>query len=457
MSKRKLIILIIIILAIVLVIFGISFLSKPNPSTVSGQTGTNFFSNFFPFGRSTQTKQEPTSSTNISGFQPNETSPVIENWLIKVSSFPTAGYGLFMKERFTEMPTIIPNPSNLPLSGEATTTSPLDKGDLGGSKILPNPTPPTIEFIPTVRYVERANGNIYQTSADKIEERKITTTIIPKVYDAYFSNKGNFVSMRHLKNDGKTIETFAGSLPVEILGGDTANLSDIKGTFLPEGIIDISVAPDSSKVLYLFNFKDNAIGMTVDAITGQKTQVLNSPFTEWLSWWPNSRMITVTSKPSANSPGYMYAIDPDKKDFNKILGNINGLTTLTSPSGKLVLYANNNLSLSVFDIDTGSSNSLNIKTLPEKCVWNNTSEIIYCSVPRSATGNGYPDTWYQGEVSFSDDIWKVNLTNQNTLMVADLSIGGEEIDGIKLALDETETYLFFVNKKDSYLWKFNLK
>ena len=36
-------------------------------------------------------------------------------------------------------------------------------------------------------------------------------------------------------------------------------------------------------------------------------------------------------------------------------------------------------------------------------------------------------------------------------------LGGEEIDGIKLATDEGENYLFFVNKKDSYLWEFNLK
>ena len=33
--------------------------------------------------------------------------------------------------------------------------------------------------------------------------------------------------------------------------------------------------------------------------------------------------------------------------------------------------------------------------------------------------------------------------------------GGEDIDGIKLAMDEGENYLFFVNKKDSFLWELN--
>ena len=44
-------------------------------------------------------------------------------------------------------------------------------------------------------------------------------------------------------------------------------------------------------------------------------------------------------------------------------------------------------------------------------------------------------------------------------MVADLSSieDGEDIDGIKLALDKDETFLFFVNKKDSFLWELQLK
>ena len=35
--------------------------------------------------------------------------------------------------------------------------------------------------------------------------------------------------------------------------------------------------------------------------------------------------------------------------------------------------------------------------------------------------------------------------------------GGEEVDGIKLQIDPTEKYLFFVNKKDSFLWEITLK
>ena len=65
------------------------------------------------------------------------------------------------------------------------------------------------------------------------------------------------------------------------------------------------------------------------------------------------------------------------------MGNINGLTTLTSPNGKLVLYSNDNLSLNVYHTDTKVANILGVKTLPEKCVWGKISDFVYCAVPKS--------------------------------------------------------------------------
>ena len=76
------------------------------------------------------------------------------------------------------------------------------------------------------------------------------------------------------------------------------------------------------------------------------------------------------------------------------------------------------------------------------------------------TGGGlYPDSWYQGEISFFDQLWRIDVKTGNTSMLADPgnTIGAEEIDGIKLALDEGENYLFFVNKKNSILWELELK
>jgi hypothetical protein len=417
MSKRNFILIVIILVVIIAVIFGFFYFYQPANKTDTTE-GTNFFANFLPFGKSkTTTPIDTNQPVDVSGYVPPAETDISTLKLKKISSFPIAGYGIFMKEK-----------------------------ELG-------------IFSPALRYVNKATGNIYQTFADRIDERKFSSTVVPKVYEAFFGNEGESVVMRYLKGDNKTIETFIGILQKEYLGADSIGTNEVTGSFLPENISDISVSPDASKIFYLFNIGDNTAGVIYSLETKTKTQVFDSPFTEWLSFWPNNKMITITTKPSFGVPGYMYAINPDNKNFNKILGGINGLTTLASPSGKMILYADNNLSLNIFNTETRNSNLLGVKTLPEKCVWGTVSDVVYCAVPKFVDRAQYPDSWYQGEVSFSDEIWKIDVTSGNTTMILDpISIeNGEEIDGIKLNLDEGQNYLLFVNKKDSYLWELQLK
>lgn len=408
---------IIVLIIIVATLFGYFYMYQPQAKTGENVEGTNFFADFLPFGKSkTTTNTNTETPADISGFVPEENQTKDSN-LNKISSFPIAGYGIFMKEK-----------------------------NAG-------------EYAPALRYVNKANGNIYQTFAHEIDERKFSSTIIPKVHEAFFGNKGESVVMRYLKTDGKTIETFVGALEKEYFGADSIGTNDVKGSFLPENISDISVSPDLSKIFYLFESNDSVIGVSYSLQTNSKTQIFDSPFTEWLSFWPNSKMITVTTKPSYNVPGYSYIINPERKDFNKIVGEIKGLTTLASPNGKSMLYSDNNLSLSILDIENKNTNSIGIKTLPEKCIWTKTSDTIYCAVPKYLEQSQYPDSWYQGEISFSDQIWKVDVATGNTTLLLDpiTSTNGEEVDAIKLGLDENEDYLFFVNKKDSYLWELKLK
>lgn len=443
MSKRTTILIIIILIILAFFAFVFVYLYKPE-STIKEKitSGINFISEFFPFGKSKSTPQgDSDTPADISGYTPPTNTEVPEELLTKVSTMPIAGYGVFMKERFKEETEIIPDPTQTTV--EATGV----------------PIPPTVELVPALRYAERATGNIYQTYADIIDERKFTTTVIPQVYEAFFGEKAESVIMRYLKPDGKTISSFLGTIPKEILGSDTSSLNELNGSFLPENITDVSISPRGSSIFYLFNIENSAIGVTTSSFGDKKSQIFSSPFTEWLSQWPNDRMITLNTKPSSSVPGFVYSIDPTIKKLNKILGDINGLTTLTSPSGKLILYNNNNLSLRIYNTDIEESVPINIKTMPEKCTWNSGSTNIYCAVPKNISGSLYPDIWYQGEISFSDEIWKVNANTGSTSLIADpYSFSSKEkIDGIKLSLDENENYLFFVNKKDSFLWKLNLK
>lgn len=454
MSKRNFILLIIGLIILTGVIFSVIYSSKSKNANTTETTGTNFLASFNPFKKSAPAENKPADNTiDLSGEVPTSAEEQASTEkLQKVSNMPVAGFGIFMKERFKEVPVVVPTSTQPESTSSGPTPTPLKKEPV-------KPTPPPTEFIPSVRYAARTTGNVYQTFADKIDERQFTTTTIPRVHEAYFGNKGQSVVMRYLKEDGKTIETFVGALPKEVLGGDIMGDTELRGSFLPENISDMSLSPDTLKLFYLFNSEDHAFGITSLALGEKKVQVFSSPFTEWLTSWPSSEMITLTTKPSFNVPGYMYTINPNKKDLAKVLGNINGLTTLTSPDGKMILYGDNSLSLNIYNATTGTSVSTGARTLPEKCTWNKASTYIYCSVPRDIPGSQYPDSWYQGIVSFSDDLWKIDALNGNAMMIAELASNSQaqDVDGIKLAVDENESYLFFINKTDSFLWRLSLK
>ena len=453
MSKRNFILLTIVLTIIILAVLG--FLYSQRNATAPGEdgSGTNFISQFNPFGSDKPTTTPPgTTPTDASGYEPGPTQEEVQ--LRKVSSMPIAGFTVYLKERLKDVPVV--TPATPPAEATTVPESTTPKTTTSATK----PTPPATEFMSALRYVDRATGNVYQTFADKIEERRFSTTMIPKVYEAFFGNKGTSVVMRYLKEDSTTITTFVGNLPKELLGGDSTEDNEIKGVFLPEDVRDVSLSQDAGSIFYLFNVGENIVGTTFNLTTNKKSQIFDSPFTEWLSQWPNNKLITLTTKPASGVPGYMYGVDLlSNKNLHQIFGNINGLTTLTSPNGKLILFANDNLSLGVYHTDTKVSESLGIKTLPEKCVWGGTSDVVYCGVPTSIVSAGYPDAWYRGEVSFGDQIWKVDMTSGNATLLVDPGAveGGEEVDSIKLALDADENYLFFVNKKDSFLWELKLK
>ncbi|MDQ3075754.1 MAG: hypothetical protein M3Q34_01350 [bacterium] len=457
MSKRNLKLLAVLMVIMLMVVLSYFYLGdKPKTITpADGGGGDNFFADLLNFGNSNKPSKDSSTPADVSGYVPENETEMQKMRLMKISSMPIAGYLVFNQERFVNVAP--PIKVETQEGEELTPTAP--------KEITIRPTAPATELIPTLRYVAKENGNIFQTSIDVINERKFSNTLIPGVHEAFFATKGESVIMRYLKSDNSTIATWSGVLPKEVLGSDSVQPNRISGSFLTDNITDMSVSPLTNKIFYLFNSKDVAIGITSDATGSNKTQIYNGAYTEWLSQWPNDGLVVVTTKPSSSVPGYMYAINTSKKDFKKVLGNVNGLTTLTSPNADNVLYSNNRLTLSLYDTTERVNKELSIRTLAEKCVWGRGSDFVYCAVPKYIdTSRAYPDSWYQGEVSFSDDIWKINIPGGTAQMILDplARVDGSSqnttpIDGIKLSLSSDGKHLFFVNKADSYLWGLKLE
>ena len=304
------------------------------------------------------------------------------------------------------------------------------------------------------RYIERGVGHIFETNITTFEKKNISNETRLRIHEAFWGKDGQDVLIRYLDDTNNAIRSFLIKLNDESVS--VGGFLSTQGTFLPENIQDVAVSSDKERLFYLLTVNNAGVGTVYRNTNGNQAQIFSSPLSEWLSEWPTENTITLTTKPSGVVEGVMYSLDVNTERLTRVLGGVTGLTTLTSPDGLNVLYAEggtNNITLSLYDTKNRSSIPIPFRTLPEKCVWASDAITVYCAVPNTIPSGLYPDYWYQGLISFSDDIWKVNTeTFVAERVVSFQNIARSELDGVRLTLDPSDSVLLFQNKKDMTLW-----
>ncbi len=304
-----------------------------------------------------------------------------------------------------------------------------------------------------IRYIERGTGHIYEIS-DKKPWRRISNTTIPKIFESFWIDEKTLLSRYNEKNPAEIV-TLLEQLP-KIIATSSPD-QKITTSFFPQAIDSLAIR--GNKIFTLSTTAEGkGRGIILDAQGKNPKTIFTSPLHEWQATWPTDTIIALTTKASANLPGYVYFLNPTTSRTSKILGNIAGLTSLTNSDGTAVLYASageNVLTTSIYTVKTSETALLSIKTLPEKCVWSKIEKTtLYCLVPRFLPNATYPDSWYQGSISFSDTLWKINSTNGQTEI---LYSPQSSLDGTKPFLDPKEKYLFFTDKTSMILYAYLLK
>lgn len=315
------------------------------------------------------------------------------------------------------------------------------------SLIQTNPDSPKTETVPTLRYVERVTGHVHQMYLDTKATSKISNSTIPGAHEVLINDTAKTFIYRYVSDsDNKTITSFI------------ATLGKTKGEFLPSDVIDISLSPDKENFFYLTKNSNGVMGFIKSFEETKTSSVFDSPFTEWISQWVNSEKIYLTTKPSWNVNGDLFSLNTGNGTLTKVFGGIKGLTTLANENGSNVLYGislETGPKLWLFNVKDHSTKSLNSFGLPEKCIWSSDNINIYCAIPNTIAGVQYPDSWYQGLVSFDDYFVKINTETTQRSTLAN-SKGEIPIDATHLFLDDEENTLFFINKKDSTLWSLDI-
>lgn len=454
---------IIIISIVVIILGGGAFWYFNKSGTVDPATGekTSGFKSFFTFGNTAPSNDTQTNTNDAGGeVLPNETGALDQNnnlntaKLKQVTDFAVAGVVTFMDTRPTDESLTPPNeakPAEVVVETPVVETkAPAKKADPKAKPVpkvvVPKVELPKVDIVPALRFVARANGHIYEQYLDTLASAKISNTTIPTIHEAIFAKEGQFVMYRYLNNLNDTIQSFFGTL-----GGETS------GAFLPENIASVSTAPSGAQFFYLVPIGNDIAGYVGSFTDNKRTQIFTSSFTEWNPEWAQPNTIFMTTKPSYLFRGSIYSLNKLTGGFTKIFGGIYGLTTLVSPSNS-ILYSNSESGapvLGLYNITSHSFSPTGISTITDKCVWSSNGIDIYCAVPNDIPKGQYPDSWYQGLVSFSDSIVKINSSNLSSIEIINTE-NINALDATNLTLSPDEKTLFMINKKDSTLWSLDL-
>ncbi|HAE36440.1 MAG: hypothetical protein UR85_C0002G0062 [Candidatus Nomurabacteria bacterium GW2011_GWF2_35_66] len=419
MPRKTKIIFITVFIITLTILLGVYFYNKSkNPNTTD--PNATFYQKFNPFSPGNKIPVNPDA-------KPDETNKPGEGVTSKESSkfyqitdFAVAGATFLEDTRLVDI-------TNTDIEGVA-----LEEKD-------------PYEKAPSVRYVERKNGHVYKMFLDTKTKEKISNLTITAIYESYFNSKADTVLYRYLSDD-ETINSLAMKI-----GSSTKD-------FLPQNITDMAVSLDKTKYFYLVKNGNGSTGVSGNFEDKKESIVFSSPFTEWLPQWTNNQNIFLTTKPYYASNGSIFILNTANKTITKLFGGIAGLTTLVNSNGSDILYSvstGNGPRLNVFNINKHSSVDLKTSGLPEKCAWSNDDVTVYCAIPNTIVGNQYPNSWYQGLVSFDDYFVKINTTTGERITLAN-SKDEIPVDSINMFLSKAEDKLFFVNKKDYTLWSLDL-
>jgi hypothetical protein len=332
---------------------------------------------------------------------------------------------------------------------------------------------------PWVRYVARETGHVFDVDPSDGTTIELTNTTIPRVYEAVWVAGGNSVVLRYLTQDPISlrdiVKTYLAHLDLPIASASSSapgTLGNLKGEFLPDNISAVSVSPDGKLLFYLLPVSDGVSGTTVTLKTMAAKEVLRQSFNEWLPQLMNDGTIVLTTKPSANVPGFAYVYTPAKKTLTRLIREKNGLTTNSEAQGTRVLYGLNisgNSALGLYDkVGFGSEEgvvnhdaNVPLATLPEKCAWSTEGMRIYCGAFAASPRAQIPDEWYQGTLSFDDTFWRVKSDTSEITFLADPvkqpETNGQSFDVFSPFIAHGEEYFYFTNKKDGTLWAMVIK
>lgn len=291
-----------------------------------------------------------------------------------------------------------------------------------------------------VYMAEAGTGHIYTIDPITGMENRISNITIPTARHAVFSDdktlavvgsadNANVLTIVTLPHGSTTLDSFT-------IAADAFSFS-----FTNNNILLYAEQNNSSVEAYAYNIAKKT-----------KTALFTLPFRDATIIWGATSGATHLAYPRTAShyEGYMYQIKSGTMSRLPISGY--GLSAnANAPYAVFSKRVGDLYESSIYETSSGRENPLSFAFLPDKCVLEGTHML--CGLSKQGYTTASPDTWYSGEVTYSDELWYTDLEFNTSEFVLDLETeSGRQLDVINPRIQSDAAAAYFINKADQSLW-----
>lgn len=297
-------------------------------------------------------------------------------------------------------------------------------------------------------FVDKTNGYLYRYNLQSGKTTQITNTLIPGIAEAFIFENGSRVIMRYVDTNKNSIVGLIANIPSVPEDGVANPLEAIQ--YLASDVVSVAVNYQKTSASYVVATKE---GSAVYMLVGKVPKlVASSPFREWVISYGGNKLYA-TTKPSA----YVEGVTTSLPNFEMVLDEKTGLMSNPGPGNILLhsMWGKNGLA-TFFSIDSYLQ-VLPVTTVASKCAWENINYVV-CAVPKILPlgKEGLPDDWFQGRVSFDDDLVIVDVKNNQSSTLYTFNPDKEGVFDIDtISPNDNGDLLGFTNKNDETLWLLN--